>query len=116
MSDYIESTIGDEGKIIIEVRKLKTDVGFISTKNEVDKQSVNNSFNHGLNIIRMTANSVLETLDSLKERPNVAKIDFAIKFDSESGAMLAKAESTDAQLKISLSWHAQKTKEEKEGQ
>ena len=56
--------------------------------------------------IKLAADSVLKTLDDLDERPDTARVDFAIKFDAESNAMLAS--SSDAQLKVSLSWNTSK--------
>ena len=77
-----------------------------------------NAFNQALNTIRLAANGVLETLNTLPEKPDHVKIDFAIKIDADAQAMLAKSGSSDAQLKVSLAWRTppakdkSKTKEE----
>ncbi|HEY85845.1 MAG TPA: hypothetical protein G4N96_12130 [Chloroflexi bacterium] len=119
MREYIESRIGNEGTILIEVSNNKTAVGFGAHQSQEDKEKADNAFNQALNTIRLAANGVLETLNTLPEKPDHVKIDFAIKIDSDARAMLAKASSSDAQLKVSLAWRTpppakekSKTKEE----
>jgi len=104
MRDYIESRVGNEGKILIEISNGKGAVGFGSHQSEEEKEKVDNAFNQALNTIRLAANGVLETLNTLPEKPDHVKIDFAIKIDDDAQAMLAKASSSDAQLKVSLAW------------
>lgn len=115
MTDYIESVVGKDGKILIEVTDNKGKVGFgssvVGTKEE---KKVDNTFNQALNTIRLAATSVMETLNTLEEKPNHVKLDFAIKIDADAGAMLARADSRDSQLKVSLSWQTPPAKEDKE--
>lgn len=105
MSEYIESVVGDEGKILIEVTNGRGSVGFGHLKDHPDKKTeMTDAFNHALNTIRLTAGGVLETLNTLTERPDVARVDFAIKFDPEAGPMIAAADSK-SQLRVSLTWN-----------
>jgi len=105
MADFIESKVGKDGKILIEVKSTGGTVGFGATKTKEQEAHIDNAFNHALNTIRMAADSVLETLETLDERkPDHVKIDFAIKIDDHAGAMLARADSSDAQLRVSLGW------------
>lgn len=112
-SNYIESIVGDDGKILIEVREATSGVGFGAQPTEKARDKTRDAFNHALNTIQLAASSVLETLNTLPEKPDTAKIDFAIKFDSEARAMIAHS-SNDAQLRVSLSWTTTKPKAEKE--
>jgi hypothetical protein len=103
MTHYIESIVGDEGQILIEVEDPSGRVGFGAQATE-DEEKPGNAFNQALNVIQLAASSVLVTLETLDERPSTARIDFAIKFDSNARAMLAKSGS-EAQLRVSLGWN-----------
>jgi hypothetical protein len=119
MREYIESRVGNEGTILIEISNHKATVGFGVHQSKEEKEKADNAFNQALNTIRLAANGVLETLNTLPEKPDHVKIDFAIKIDADAQAMLAKSSSSDAQLKVSLAWRTpppakekSKTKEE----
>ena len=114
MSHYIESTVGDNGKILIEVEEAGGGVGF-GVRPSKNQETPQNAFNLALNAIQLTASSVLETLNTLEEKPSSAKVDFAIKFDAEVGPMLAKSNS-DAQLRVSLSWNTTPSETDKEAE
>ena len=103
MTHYIESIVGDKGQILIEVEEASGHVGFGAQATD-DKEKPGNAFNQALNLIQLTAKSVLETLETLNEKPSTARIDFAIKFDSEARTLLAKSGS-EAQLRVSLGWN-----------
>ncbi|MFQ5577662.1 MAG: CU044_2847 family protein, partial [Anaerolineae bacterium] len=105
MVDYIESKVGSEGKILIEISDARGNVGFRKDPTKQEKKIVDNAFNQALNTIRLAASSVLETLNTLEQKPDQVKIDFAIKVDAAAGAMLATGNSGDAQLRVSLGWH-----------
>ena len=106
MADYIESLVGDEGKILIEVSGNRGGVGFGAQKDKEggEPDQLENAFNHALSTIQLAAGSVLETLNTLKERPSSARLDFAIKIDPEAGAMIATGDSK-SQLRVSLTWN-----------
>ena len=114
MREYIESRVGNEGTILIEISDNKTAVGFGAHQNHEKEEKADNAFNQALNTIRLAANGVLETLNTLPEKPDHVKIDFAIKIDAGAQAMLAKANSSDAQLKVSLAWRTPPPPKEKE--
>lgn len=104
MVDYIESKAGKDGKILIEVTDNRSKVGFGQAESAQPKPPVDDAFNQAMEAIQLTARSVLETLETLEKKPDHVKIDFAIKIDPLAGAMLAKANSSDVQLKVSLGW------------
>ena len=111
MVKYIESVVGDEGKILIEVSDAGTQVGFGTAQPEKSEGKKNGkAFNQALNTIRLTATGVLETLNTLDERPDTAQVSFALKFNSEEKVMLARMGS-DAQLNVSLTWNTEKSKD-----
>jgi hypothetical protein len=112
-SNYIESIVGDDGQILIEVREATSTVGFGAQPTEKSKEKARNAFNQALHTIQLAASGVLETLNTLPEKPDTAKVDFAIKFDAEARAMIAHS-SNDAQLRVSLSWTTTKPKADKE--
>ena len=110
MSHYIESIVGDDGRILIEVEEAGGTVGF-GAPPASGKDKPHNAFNQALHLIQLAASSVLETLDTLEEKPSAARIEFAIKFDADARAMLAKL-AGDAQLRVSLNWNTTKPEEE----
>ncbi len=105
MTDYIESTVGENGKILIEVTDNRGHVGFgVQQSNEEKKATANNAFSQAMETIQMAAASVFDTLHGMENQPDHVKIDFAIKIDPAAGAMLARADSRDSQLRVSLGW------------
>jgi hypothetical protein len=111
MVDYIESKVGKEGKILIEVEDAKGHVGFGATETTKEETRIDDAFNQALRTIRLAAGSVLETLNTLEQKPDQVKIDFAIKIEPSVGAMLSKLDSRDAQLK--LGWQTTPPEENK---
>lgn len=105
MTDYIKSTVGENGKILIEVTDNRGHVGFgVQQSNEEKKATANNAFSQAMDTIQMAAASVFDTLHGMENQPDHVKIDFAIKIDPVAGAMLARADSRDSQLRVSLGW------------
>lgn len=109
---YVESVVGDSGKINIEIGDTAGSVGFGSAgaKNQTKSKD---AFNQALKTIRLAASSVLETLNTLDEKPDTARVDFGIKFNSEAVAMLSQG-GNDAQLRVSLTWNTKEPKDEEE--
>lgn len=112
MADYIESKVGKDGKLLIEVTEGKGHVGFGAheTHNE-NNQVAQQAFNQAMDTIRLTAEGVVNTLDAMEKQPDHAKLDFGIKIDAEKGAMLARADSRGTQLRVSLGWKISPTEE-----
>lgn len=105
MADYIETSVGKK-KILIEVSDNKGHVGFgVSQTHEEKKKKADKAYGQAMDTIRLAAEGVLNTLSSMEEKPDHVKIDFAIKIDANDGAMLARADSRDAQLRVSLGWN-----------
>ncbi len=104
MADYIETSVGKK-KILIEVSDNKGHVGFgVQQTHEEKKQKADKAYAQAMDTIRLAAEGVLKTLNGMETRPDRVKIDFAIKIDPGAGAMLARADSRDAQLRVSLGW------------
>ena len=111
---YIESVVGDEGSILIEVGDSGGAVGFGAAIEKTKAQAEGgDAFEQALKAIHLAADSVLNTLNSLSERPDTARIDFSIKFDAEARAMIASSVN-DGQLRVSLGWNTAKPEEEKD--
>lgn len=111
-NNYIKSVAGKKGEILIEVAEKGGSVGFGAGLPKKADDKPGKAFEQALNTIQLAADDVLKTLEKLDERPDSARVDFGIKFDSDSNAMLAN-NSGDAQLKVSLSWNVTKPDEEK---
>ena len=104
-NNYIESLVGDNGKILIEIGDSGGAVGFGAGSSAPKAQNkTKDAFNQALKTVRLAASSVLETLNTLDEKPSTARVDFGIKFNNEAKAMLSNGGS-DAQLRVSLTWN-----------
>ncbi len=76
-------------------------VGFGVQTTTTSEEKAHNAFNQALHTIQLAASSVLETLNTLNERPDTARLDFAIRFDAEAKAMDYLAEIKKIQVKRS---------------
>ncbi len=112
MADYIETKVGENGKILIEVAEGIGHVGFgAHESHRNNNQTAENAFNQAMDTIRLTAEGVVNTLNAMENQPDHAKLDFGIKIDAEKGAMLARADSRGTQLRVSLGWKMPSTEE-----
>lgn len=68
----------------------------------------NNTFETALDRIRTAAESMLSRLTSLAQPPDELAIEFGVKLNAETGAVIAKA-ATEANFKINLKWSRAKT-------
>jgi hypothetical protein len=105
MTHFIETETKD-GKILrIEVEDTsKPTTGFTRTKpTNVSTEAVVDAYTQVLDAIAGVATGVLETVQNLDATPSSAAIDFAIKINSEVGAMVAKSRE-DGQFRVSLTW------------
>jgi hypothetical protein len=106
MTEYIETQTKDGAIIKIEVETVsKVAAGFSrpASPANVSHEGVKDAYDQTLQIVRVCANGMLETMQGLDTLPSTASIDFAIKIDAEAGAMIAKSLG-DAHFKVSLSW------------
>jgi len=112
MADYIESKVGENGKLLIEVTEGRGHVGFGAHESHYnDNKTAEQAFNQAMETIRLTAKGVVDTLNAMENQPDHAKLDFSIKIDAEKGAMLARADSRGSQLRVSLGWKMPPTEE-----
>jgi hypothetical protein len=63
----------------------------------------NNTFEAALDRIRTAAESMLTRLTSLAQPPDELAIEFGVKLNAETGAVIAKA-ATEANFTINLKW------------
>jgi hypothetical protein len=106
MVEYIETQTKSGAIIKIEVASAsKGGAGFTrpTAPVNVSHEGVKDAYDQALNTVRICANGMIETLQSLDTRPSAASVDFAIKIDAEAGAMIAKSLG-EAHFKIALSW------------
>lgn len=119
MADYIETQTQAGATLRIEVESThKVSAGFSrqTPATNVSGEATKEAYQQTLDAIRACANGVIDTIKGLDSLPSAASIDFAIKIDSEAGAMIAKSLG-DAHFKVSLNWKPaeseQKNKDEK---
>ena len=63
----------------------------------------NESFETALDRVRWAAEGLLDRLTSLASPPDEVEVDFGVKLNAETGAVIAKA-ATEANFKINLKW------------
>jgi hypothetical protein len=63
----------------------------------------NESFETALDRVRWAAEGLLDRLTSLASPPDEVEVEFGVKLNAETGAVIAKA-STEANFKINLKW------------
>jgi hypothetical protein len=110
MAEYLETVAGKYGRILVEVGTHAKGAGFAKLTAEEASKTADSAFALAMETVRVTAGSVLDTLNELPERPDDVQVEFGIRFDAAAGAMLAHG--PDAQLKISLTWKSDASKTE----
>jgi len=63
----------------------------------------NESFETALDRVRWAAEGLLDRLTSLASPPDEVEVEFGVKLNAETGAVIAKA-ATEANFKINLKW------------
>ena len=63
----------------------------------------NDSFETALESVRAAAEGILDKLRNLAQPPDEVGVEFGVKMNAETGAIIAKA-SGEANFKISLTW------------
>lgn len=103
----------EEVTIAIEVDKLPSPSGpYQDLRDGKELKKVHDLFGDGMELAKNCAtrvvNSIKEMGDTIK--PDEFQLQFAIKLDTEVGAVIAKA-STEAQLQVTLTWKADEEKQ-----
>ena len=75
--------------------------GVIGSSDMVVK--ANESFESALDRVRWAAEGLLDRLTSLASPPDEVEVEFGVKLNAETGAVIAKA-ATEANFKINLKW------------
>jgi len=108
IKDTLSNSDGDTVTIYIEVdtpqipNRYYDDVRGDGTK---VIEAAKDVFNQGMSLIRTCAQQVNTSMQKIDQtvRPTEFEVQFAVKLDSEVGAILAKV-STESQLQVTLRW------------
>ena len=102
-------TIDEDAPILIEVTPEPgmREVGFLEKPGpeqlkEMAEKSTQ-AVNGAMNAIHNMAQRVIATMDTLSNKPSQVEVEFGIKLDLESGALIAKA-GGEANLKVKMTW------------
>lgn len=114
MTSYIESETKDGSTIRIEVETAAKGVGFsqAAASGKVTSEG-GDAYSQTLGTIRACASGIIGSLQEMEHPPQTASVNFAIKIDAESGAMIARA-ADNAQFKVSLTWKQDGPDDEKD--
>ncbi len=107
---------GEKITMYIEMEAIpsaKSTYGNTRGVTETAKQVIETSrdvFDDAMELVKSCAMRVMDSAKTMDDatRPDEFELEFAIKFDSEVGAILAKMGS-EAQLKVSMKWKREET-------
>ena len=108
MARLAKFVLGDGSSIVAEVdddsfespRSVMRGGGVASPEFVV---KANETFDAALDRVRYAAETMLDRLTSLTRPPDEVAVEFGVKLNAETGAVIAKA-STEANFKINLKW------------
>lgn len=109
MSKYIETLIGNEGYVQIEVSDeeviplTRGDVVKASPSLDEISERAKASFSRALEVTRMLANEFRDKLRELDDPPEEVELGFGLKLDASADILVAKT-GTEAQFVIKLRW------------
>jgi hypothetical protein len=67
------------------------------------------SFQDALSITRPVAQTLINQIDKLSERPNEIEVEFGLKLSAEAGAVITSS-GLDANFKVTLKWQREQSK------
>lgn len=98
-------TIDESAPILVELySRPGLQAVSLSPESLVDKST--KALDSAMNTIHNMARRVNATVESLAERPTHIEVEFGLKLDAESGAIIAKA-GLEASLSVKLIWDRQ---------
>ena len=107
MSRLAKFVLPDGSSIVAEVDDAAVDSSRIMRGGAVASSEIvvkaNESFESALDRVRWAAEGLLDRLTSLTRPPDEVEVEFGVKLNAETGAVIAKA-STEANFKVNLKW------------
>lgn len=113
MSKYIETLIGNEGHIQIEVSDeeviplTRGDVVKASLSLDEISERAKSSFSRAIEVTRMLASEFRDKLRELNDPPDEVELGFGLKLDASADVLVAKT-GTEAQFVVKLMWKSTK--------
>lgn len=113
MSRYVETLVGEDDFILIEV---SDEVALSLTQGDVVKASLSldevserakGAFNRVLETTRQIASESSRVLRKLTDPPDEIELCFGLKLDANAGTLLTRA-GTEAQFEVTLTWKKDK--------
>ncbi len=106
MSKEVPVLLSDGITIMVEVDEPKGRGLRPISRDDEDK--VARKFSDYLPSVQSIASSIIDTLQALPHKPETIAVEFGLKISGEAGIILTKG-STEANLKLSLTWKADKS-------
>jgi hypothetical protein len=107
MTRLARFVLPDGSSIVAEVDDESVDTTRVMRGGAVSSPEIvvkaNESFDAALDRVRWAADGLLERLTSLTRSPDEVEIEFGVKLNAETGAVIAKA-ATEANFRINLKW------------
>jgi len=105
MAELAQFPLNGGGVLVVEVEPSDSPIKRVMRGGtaEVAIATANATFESALQTVRCAAEGILHQLRSLAEPPDEVAVEFGVKMNAETGAIIAKA-STEANFKINLTW------------
>lgn len=104
MTRFIETEVGKGEIIRIEVEPVTPPTGVVpAARPEELAAKAREVFEEAMDTIRITATSLVKTVQEMADLPDQVKVRFGVKIDAEVGAMIAKA-GMEAHYLVTLIW------------
>jgi hypothetical protein len=107
MARLAKFVLPDGNSIVAEVDDESFDSSRVMRGGAIGSSDIvvkaNESFETALDRVRWAAEGLLDRLTSLASPPDEVEVEFGVKLNAETGAVIAKA-ATEANFKINLKW------------
>jgi len=109
MSKYVETLVGDNGSILIElsddlnVSQMQPDVVKASPSIEQITEKAKYAFNKVIQQTQIMAKEFSEKIKDMEKTPEEIEMSFSIKLDASANTIIAKAGS-EAQFYVTFKW------------
>jgi hypothetical protein len=102
VKSLVEFAAGDRSAVVVEIDDEEPGFVRASAAGQLAGRAAN-TLRDALDVIRPTAQALVETIESLPRRPAEAVVEFGIRLNGRAGAVIA---STEAQghFKVRLTW------------
>ena len=105
MAELAQFPLNGGGVLVVEVEPPDSSIKRVMRGGTAEAAiaTANATFESALQTVRCAAEGILQQLRSLAEPPDEVAVEFGVKMNAETGAIIAKA-STEANFKINLTW------------